>query len=174
MVRRLKRHIRLADGSPKFVEREPVAAHPCHLIAQPSLNCRTPSVEEAAALDLLADRALRADRESIRLVATILRKRAASSLAAIRSTIAQRKENIAETAEEIEVKREYLRAWKRGDVLPEAVQERLERDLHRSYRSTMQRSGRELSRLQEETQRLDLLGNWCRPVNPDPMRSSWR
>jgi hypothetical protein len=116
----------------------------------------------------LADRALRADRESIRLVATILRKRAASSLAAIRSTIAQRKENIAETAEEIEVKREYLRAWKRGDVLPEAVQERLERDLHRSYRSTMQRSGRELSRLQEETQRLDSLGQLVQACESGP------
>jgi hypothetical protein len=75
--------------------------------------------EEAAALDLLAGRTLKADRESIRLVATILRKRAASSLAAIRNTIAQRKENIAETPGEIEVKQEHLRAWKRGDTLPD-------------------------------------------------------
>ena len=128
--------------------------------------------EEAAALDLLADRALKADRESIRLVATILRKRAASSLAAIRSTIAQRKENIAETAGEIEVKQEHLRAWKRGDTLPEEVQERLERDLHRSYRSAMQRAGRELSRLQEEKQRLESLELLVRACGSAPMQSS--
>ena len=156
MVRRLKRHIRLADGSPKFVEREPV--QPIPVIYSPAEQALQNMVsEEAAALDLLADRAVKTDRESIRLVATILRKRAASSLAAIRSTIVQRKENIAQAVEEIEVKREHLRAWKRGDVLPEEVQERLERDLHRSYRSTMQRSGRELSRLEEETRRLESL-----------------
>ena len=156
MVRRLKRHIRLADGSPKFVEREPVQPIPV-TYGPAELELQDTVSEEAAAIDLLADRAIKADRESIRLVATILRKRAASSLAAIRSTIAQRKENIAQTAEDIEVKQEHLRAWKRGDTLPEEVQERLERDLHRSYRSAMQRAGRELSRLQEETQRLDSL-----------------
>jgi len=156
MVRRLKRHIRLADGSPKFVERRPVEPIPVFYgMAEQELQNMVG--EEAAALDLLADRALKTDRESIRLVATILRKRAASSLAAIRSTITQRKLNIAETVGEVEVKQEHLRAWKRGEVLPEEVQERLERDLHRSYRSAMQRAGRELSRLQEEKKRLESL-----------------
>jgi superfamily II DNA or RNA helicase len=167
MVRRLKRHIRLADGSPKFVERAPVQPIPV-TYGPAELELQNTVSEEAAALDLLADRALRTDRESIRLVATILRKRAASSLAAIRNTIAQRKENIAQTAGEIEVKREYLRALKRGDALPEEVQDRLERDLHRSYRSIMQRSGRELSRLQEETQRLESLEQLVRACESAP------
>ena len=156
MVRRLKRHIRLADGSPKFVEREPVQPMPI-AYSQAEQALQNAVSKEAAALDLLADKALKSDRESIRLVATILRKRAASSLAAIGSTIAQRKENIAQAAVEIEVKREHLRAWKRGDALPEEVQLRLERDLHRSYLSAMQRGGRELRRLGEERQRLEFL-----------------
>ena len=156
MVRRLKRHIRMDDGSPKFVERLPVQPVPVeYTLAEHELQETVR--EEAAALDLLAVRAFKADRESIRLVATILRKRAASSLSAIRKTILQRKENISQAVGEIEIKREYLRAWKRGDVLAEDVQELLERDLHRSYRSAMQRAGRELSRLDEETRRLNSL-----------------
>lgn len=159
MVRRLKRHIRMPDGvTPKFVEREPV---------QP-LNVQLPVAEtalqnavskEAASLDLLAEKALRSDRESIRLVATILRKRAASSLAAIRNTIAQRKENVAQTISEVEVRRDHLRAIRRGEAIPEEAQARLERDLYRSYLSTMQRTGRELRRLKEESESLEQLAS---------------
>lgn len=167
MVRRLKRHIRLADGSPKFVERAPVQPIPV-TYGPAELALQQAVTAEAAALDLLADKAVRADRESIRLVATILRKRAASSLAAIRSTIAQRKENIGQSAAEIEVKREHLRAWKRGDLLPEEVQIRLERDLHRSYLSTMQRAGKELRRLQDEAERLNSLGRLVDQCGDEP------
>jgi superfamily II DNA or RNA helicase len=167
VVRRLKKHIRLSDGSPKFVQRMPV--QPVPVTYNPAEQALQDAVSlEAAALDILADRALRSDRESIRLVATILRKRAASSLAAIRRTIAQRRENIAQSSAEIEVKREHLRAWKRGEPLPEEAQARLERDLHRSYLSAMQRAGRELRRLEEETQRLESLERLVRACEFSP------
>ncbi len=156
MVRRLKRHVRLQDGSPKFVEREPVQALGVTLPAEEAALQQAVS-EEAANLDLLADKAIRADRESIRLVATILRKRAASSLTALRKTVAQRKENIGQTIGEVEVRRDHLRALRRGETIPEEAQARLELDLYRSYLSTMQRTGRELRRLKDEVEGLDQL-----------------
>ena len=156
MVRRLKRHVRLQDGSPKFVEREPVQALGVTLRAEEAALQQAVS-EEAANLDLLADKAIRADRESIRLVATILRKRAASSLTALRKTVAQRKVNIGQTIGEVEVRRDHLRALRRGEAIPEEAQARLELDLYRSYLSTMQRTGRELRRLKDEVEGLDQL-----------------
>jgi superfamily II DNA or RNA helicase len=156
MVRRLKRHIRLSDGQPKFVERQPVQPIPVPL--SPAEDALQKAVqEEAATLDLMAEKALRADRESIRLVATILRKRAASSLAALRKTLSQRKENVGQTVAEVEIRREHLRAWKQGEPIPEEAQARLERDLHRSYLSAMQRTGRELRRLKDEGERIEQL-----------------
>lgn len=156
MVRRLKRHVRLPDGSPKFVERAPVQAIPVTL-PPAELSLQSAVSDEAATLDLMAEKALRADRESIRLVATILRKRAASSLAAIRKTIAQRKENVAQTIADVEIRRDHLRAIRRGETISEEAQARLERDLYRTYLSSMQRTGRELRRLKEETDRLEQL-----------------
>jgi hypothetical protein len=156
MVRRLKRHVRMPDGSPKFVERMPVEPLSVKLpLAEEQLQAAVS--EEAANLDLLAEKALRSDRESIRLVATILRKRAASSLAAIRKTVAQRRENISQTIADVEVRRDHLRAVRRGETISEEAQARLERDLYRSYLSAMQRTGRELRRLKDETDRLDQL-----------------
>jgi hypothetical protein len=156
MVRRLKRHVRMPDGSAKFVERAPVQALSVKLPpAEEQLQAAVS--KEAESLDLVAEKALRSDRESIRLVATILRKRAASSLAAISKTVAQRRENISQTITDVEVRREHLRALKRGETISEEDQARLERDLHRSYLSTTQRTGRELRRLKDETDRLDQL-----------------
>jgi superfamily II DNA or RNA helicase len=156
MVRRLKRHIRLPNGEPKFVERLPVQPIPVPYTPA-ELQVQQAVHKEAASLDELAEKALKADRESIRLVATVLRKRAASSFAALRKTILQRKENLAETLAEIEIRREHLRAWRRGEPIPEEAQARLERDLYRSYLSAMQRTGRELRRLREEEERIEEL-----------------
>ena len=156
MVRRLKRHVRMADGSPKFVERLPV--QPLSVKLPPAEELLQTAVsKEAANLDVLAEKALKSDRESIRLVATILRKRAASSLAAIRKTVAQRRENISQTITEVEVRRDHLRAVRRGETISEEAQARLERDLYRGYLSAMQRTGRELRRLKDETELLDQL-----------------
>lgn len=156
MVRRLKRHIRLPNGEPKFVERLPVLPIPVRFTPA-ELQVQQAVHKEAASLDELAEKALKADRESIRLVATVLRKRAASSIAALRKTILQRKENLTETLAEIEIRREHLRAWRRGEPIPEEAQARLERDLYRSYLSAMQRTGRELRRLKEEEERIEEL-----------------
>ena len=167
MVRRLKRYVRMPDGSPKFVEREPV--QPLSVKLPPAEEQLQAAVsEEAANLDVLADKALRSDRESIRLVATILRKRAASSLAAIRKTVAQRRENISQTVREVEVRRDHLRAIRRGETISEEAQARLERDLYRSYLSAMQRTGRELRRLKDETDRLDQLGQLVAACSAGP------
>ncbi len=153
MVRRLKRHIRLSNGQPKFAARLPVQAIPVHLT--PTETALHDAVrEEAAALDSMAEKALKADRESIRLVATILRKRAASSLHALKETLSQRKTNVTQTVTEVEIRRDHLRAWKQGESIPEGAQARLERDLHRSYLSVMQRTGRELRRLRDEAERI--------------------
>jgi hypothetical protein len=155
MVRRLKRHIRLPNGELKFVERLPVEPIPVPLLeGSPEHRLNEAVRDEAFQLDLVAQKALKSDREIIRLVATILRKRAASSLAALRSTIAERRRNIEESVTEVEIRREYLRAYNRGEAIPESAQQRLERDLHRSYQSAMQRSGRELHRLKDETESL--------------------
>ena len=155
MVRRLKRHIRLPNGKLKFVERLPVEPIPVPLPPGSAEHRLHEAVQdEASQLDLLAQKALKSDREIIRLVATILRKRAASSLAALRSTIAERRRNIEESVTEVELRREHLRAYNRGETIPESAQRRLERDLHRSYQSAMQRSGRELHRLKDEMESL--------------------
>jgi superfamily II DNA or RNA helicase len=156
MVRRLKRHIRLPDGRPKFVEREPVRPIPVNLTPA-ELKVQQAVREEAASLEELAEKALRVDREMIRLVATVLRKRAASSLTALQNTILQRKENLAHSLAEIEVRREHLRAWKRGEPIPEEAQARLEHDLYRSYLSAMQRTGRQLRRLRDEREQIEHL-----------------
>ena len=49
--------------------------------------------------------------EAIRLVATILRKRAASSHYALASTLQQRRSNLNERIEDVEIQRDYLRVF---------------------------------------------------------------
>lgn len=158
MVRRLKRHIRLPNGELKFKERLPVEPIPVPLQeGSPEHRLHEAVRDEAFQLDLIAKKALKSDREIIRLVATILRKRAASSLAALRSTVAERRKNIEESVGEIELRREHLQAYNRGETISESAQQRLERDLHRGYRSAMQRSGMTLTRLKDETKTLEEL-----------------
>jgi hypothetical protein len=90
LVRHLKRHIRKDDGSPLFVAADPSKPIPVTLTSEKEA-VHSAVAEQAATLDAQAER-LKAepDRFALRLVATILRKRAASSLAALRETVANR------------------------------------------------------------------------------------
>jgi ERCC4-related helicase len=88
--------------------------------------------------------------------------------------LAERRHNIEDTITEIEICREHLRAYKRGQAIPEAAQQRLERDLYRSYRSAMQRTGLELRRLNEEIEALDnlrALADSCGEPKPNALLS---
>jgi len=60
------------------------------------------------------------------------------------------------------------RAVRRGETISEEAQARLERDLYRSYLSAMQRTGRELRRLKDETDRLDQLEQLVAACGSEP------
>jgi superfamily II DNA or RNA helicase len=156
LIRRLKRHIRLPDDTPKFVERE-VRGIP-YPLTEDELALHRAVLRRAGEMEEAAEAARRAEeREAIRLVATVLRKRAASSREALRCTLGTRRENLGERAETIELQREYVRAFKRGETLPEEVQAQLERDAHRSYRSIMYGLAGKLRHIRTEEEALENL-----------------
>src|SRR5262249_47177881 len=108
VVRHLKRHIRKPDGTPFFVPAEPSSPLPVPLTVEEAAVHDTVA-RQARALDEQADKLKTArDRFALRFVATILRKRAASSLAALRETTVNRLENLEKTAEDIELRRDHL------------------------------------------------------------------
>jgi len=85
LVRRLKRHIKNRDGTLKFLVRqvEPILVQ----LTPAEANLNAAVLAQARDLDALAERARRPiDAEAIRLVATVLRKRAASSHHALART----------------------------------------------------------------------------------------
>jgi superfamily II DNA or RNA helicase len=159
LVRRLKRHIRDDRGDPKFVERAPVQPVPVRLTSQErAMHERVR--EQARQLDTIADtvaRRRRADAEAIRLVATVLRKRAASSRAALQATIQARTSNLQLEHDRVELRREHLRALHRGETIPEDAQRELERDAHRNYLSVVRGYGADLRRLEDERAALEEL-----------------
>ena len=116
--------------------------------------------KQAAALDeqALALKAER-DRYALRLVATILRKRAASSLAALRATASNRLDNLEQQAEDVELRRDHLRSLRRGETIADDDLEQLERDAHRSFLARIRSAGKVLRAIEAETQDLlDLRG----------------
>jgi superfamily II DNA or RNA helicase len=167
LVRRLKRHIRLPDGREKFAPRLPPQPVPVRL-QEPELRLHEAVLAEAGRLDQFAAAARhRPDTEAIRLVATVLRKRAASSRAALEATLAERRKNLEERAEEVELRREYLRALRRGDTIPDTARRQLEREAHLSYLAIMRRLGTQIRRMEEEQEALIALEALlvdCEPV----------
>lgn len=168
LVRRLKRHIKKADGSLKFLERTPPDAVPVTLTeAEAALHAEV--LSQSRDLDDLARRVRRRlDAEAIRLVATTLRKRAASSRYALAETVGQRLANLAERIEEVEIQREHLRALRRGEALTDDALAQLERDAHRSYLSVMRRLGRRLRRAEDEAAALERLQSLLAECQPEP------
>jgi len=159
MVRHLKRHIRNPDGSPFFIPAKPSRPVPVKLTpAERAVHDAVAT--QAGALDEQADKLKDArEKYSLRLVATILRKRAASSLAALRATVANRLENLEKAATDVELRRDHLRALRKGETIPDEAMAQLELDAYRSYQSRMIRSSKKLKPIAEEKQDLlDLQG----------------
>lgn len=156
VVRRLKRHIVTSDGKPKFVPRAPVRDIPVTL-TNAELSLHRAVMAEASKLDEIAEKASRIDREAIKLVATVLRKRAASSRKALSTTISNRLENLGAKSEQVELRREHIRALRRGEVLADPDLALLERDAHRNLLSVLRGEGAHLRRIEsEETALRDL------------------
>ena len=116
--------------------------------------------KQAAALDEQAAK-LKAERDryALRLVATILRKRAASSLAALRETVANRLDNLEQQAEDVELRRDHLRSLRKGETIADEDLEQLERDAHRSFLARIRSAGKVLRAIEAEMEDLlDLQG----------------
>lgn len=156
VVRRLKRHIVTSDGNPKFVPRAPVRDVPVTLTSA-ELRLHSAVMAEASKLDEIAEKASRIDREAIKLVATVLRKRAASSRRALATTISNRLENLGAKSEQVELRREHIRALRRGEVLADSDLALLERDAHRNLLSVLRREGAHLRRIESEEDALRTL-----------------
>ncbi|MGO8903109.1 MAG: helicase-related protein [Isosphaeraceae bacterium] len=155
LVRHLKRHIKKPDGSPLFVPAD--ASKPIAVTLTPAeANVHAAVAKQAATLDKQAEK-LQAERDryALRLVATILRKRAASSLSALRETVANRLENLEHEAEEVELRRDHLRSLRKGETISDEDLKQLERDAHRSYLARIRSVGKVLRAI--ETEMEDLL-----------------
>jgi len=159
LVRHLKRHVKKPDGSALFVPADP--SRPIPVALTPTEAAVHAAVaKQASALDEQAEK-LKAERDryALRLVATILRKRAASSLAALRETVANRLENLEQEAEEVELRRDHLRSLRKGETIPDEDLAQLERDAHRSYLARIRSVGKVLRAIEAEMEDLlDLQG----------------
>ncbi len=154
LVRHLKRHIKKPDGSPLFVPADPSKPIPVTLTrAEAAVHAAV--AKQAATLDEQAEK-LKAERDryALRLVATILRKRAASSLTALRETVASRLENLEHEAEEVELRRDHLRSLRKGETIADEDLKQLERDAHRSYLARIRSVGKVLRSIESEMEDL--------------------
>lgn len=129
VVRRLKRDIRKSDGSPKFVPRAPVQAIPV-ILDEHELQIHRAVMETIAQIKVQARRAPGDVRSRVDFLATILRKRLASSRAALERTIESRRETLAEDLDAISSRRDLLRRARASEPLTDAEQAQLERELH--------------------------------------------
>lgn len=167
VVRHLKRHIRNEDGSPLFVLPEPSQPLPVQL---PDCERAVHAAvsRQAGRLDSLAEQAKsNEERFALRLVATVLRKRAASSLAALRRTVVVRTENIAEDIRQVELHRDHLRALRKGETVPDDVREEIERDGYRSYLAGIRAAGEAKRLLESELAALKELQELLDACPPD-------
>ena len=156
LVRRLKRHIRNPDGTEKFLERTvtPLAVQ----LTDEERSLHLAVSAQARDLEEVAESlGRRPEAEAFRFVATVLKKRAASSRAALTSTVQTRRENLDAQIEELEVQRDHVRALRRGETIPDEALARLERDAHRSYLAAIRRLGREVRRSEAEHESLGQL-----------------
>ncbi len=167
LVRRLKGHIKNEDGALKFLKRQvvpiPVPLNPEEVALHAAVLSR------ASELELLAQQTRRqVDAEAIRLVATILRKRAASSHHALAKTLEQRRNNLSERVEDLEVQRDHLRALRRGDTIPDDALARLEQDAHKSYLSVIRRLGTQVRRVKDEVAAVEEVEDLLRKCQEKP------
>ncbi len=169
-IRRLKNQICNPDGSPKFVQRKPVQPIPVAL-SDEEREFHEQVRSYAEEIFAFAEKAEPRERTAIQFVATVLRKRASSSRAALKATLQRRLETLQAHIEEVEADREMLRRWRRGEPLTPDEQRKLESDAYANYLSAMRRLRQELVRLEDEQRRVqELLDDLERleRQSPDP------
>lgn len=149
IVRRLKRHVRSADGSPRFVARKPV--QPIAVRLSPQERALHDDVLGAIAL-LKETAGTKKGEERVRIefLATIIRKRLASSRAALARTIEKRRIKVDLNLGALQTRRDLLRRARAGDVLDEVEEAQLELDLHASVAAEQLRVGRARKRTEDE------------------------
>lgn len=154
LVRHLKRHIKNPDGSDFFIPAKlskPIAVK----LTKEEAAVHVAVAKQAGALDEQAEKVKDArEKYALRLVATILRKRASSSHAALRSTVARHLENLEKAAEDVEVRGDHLRALRKGETIPDDAMSQLELDAHRSFLARIRAAGKRLKTIEQETQDL--------------------
>jgi superfamily II DNA or RNA helicase len=166
LIRHLKRHIKKPDGSSFFVQ--PLSSRPLPVQLSPHEAAVHRAVaKQAGELDAQAEKMKGVrDRYALRMVATVLRKRAASSLAALRATIENRTHNLGDAAEKAEIRRDHLRALRRGETIPDDALTQLEIDLHRSFMGQIRAAGQKIRSIEQEKEdllELEELVNQCSP-----------
>lgn len=167
MVRRLKGHIKNEDGANKFFKRT-VTPLPV-LLTGPEMDLHAAVLSQSRDLEDMAQKAGgQLDSEAIRLVATILRKRAASSRYALKRTLEQRLVNLTERVEELEIQRDHIRALRRGDTIADEALARLERDAHKSYLAVIRRLGRKVRRSEDEQKAIEDLLSLLKTCESEP------
>jgi len=150
MIRHLKRHIKKPSGEPYFVPPKPSRPIPVELSEAEQAVHRAVSRQAKELDDQAAKLKVIRDQYALRMVATVLRKRAASSLAALRVTIENRLHNLDETAERVEVRRDHLRSLRKGDTIPDEALSQLEIDVHRSFLSQIRAAGAKIRSIEQE------------------------
>lgn len=154
LIRHLKRHIKKPNGEDFFVPPKPSRPLAVEMSESESAVHRAVS-RQAKELDDQANKLKTArDKYALRMVATVLRKRAASSLAALRSTINNRLSNLEEAAEKVEVRRDHLRSLRKGDTIPDDALTQLEIDVHRSFLSQIRSAGKKIRTIEQEKEDL--------------------
>jgi superfamily II DNA or RNA helicase len=154
LIRHLKRHIKKENGEPFFVPPLPSRPLPVEMTKEEAAVHQAVS-RQAKELDAQAEK-LKASRDqyALRMVATVLRKRAASSLAALRKTINNRLHNLSEAVERVEVRRDHLRSLRKGETIPDDALSQLEIDLHRSFLAQIRSAGTKIRTIEQEKEDL--------------------
>lgn len=154
LVRHLKRHIKKANGDPFFVPPNP--SRPLAVVMSKAEAAVHRAVSrQARELDEQASKLKTSrDQYALRMVATVLRKRAASSMAALRVTINNRMHNLAEAVERVEVRRDHLRSLRKGETIPDEALTQLEIDVHRSFLAQIRAAGSKIRSIEQEKEDL--------------------
>lgn len=171
VVRRLKGAVTNSDGSPKFIPRDPVRSiaitlTPLERRLHEAVHDEVRRLREAA---VAAKSPL--ERTMLDFLGTILRKRAASSRAALRATLQTRRETLAEDLRDVDVRRDLLRRARAEESLTEEERRLLERDLHgRSLHAARRALTRERSAAERESAAYDEIERSLNELNatPDP------
>lgn len=154
LIRHLKRHIKKPNGDPFFIAPNPsrplsVAMSKEEAAVHKAVSRQAKELDEQAS-KLKASR----DQYALRMVATVLRKRAASSMAALRVTINNRMHNLAEAVERVEVRRDHLRSLRKGETIPDEALTQLEIDVHRSFLAQIRAAGSKIRSIEQEKEDL--------------------